>query len=77
MNIAVKVDAAEAAAEAYATPLAKLNPAKVERFRDDTIWPVFERLRAEDSRPLHARERVRTLLVGHQVERHHGGRHRP
>src|ERR1700730_13396433 len=51
MNIAVKVDAAQAAAEAYATPLAELNPAKVERFRDDTLWPVFERLRRED--PVH------------------------
>src|SRR5579863_5251608 len=47
MNIAVKVDAEKAAAEAYATPLAELNPARVERFRDDTLWPVFERLRAE------------------------------
>src|SRR5580700_6391113 len=52
MNIAVKVDAAaEAAAEAYATPLAEINPAKVERFQDDTIWPYFERLRRED--PVH------------------------
>jgi cytochrome P450 len=51
MNIAVKVGAAEAAAEAYATPLAELNPARAERFQADTIWPVFERLRAED--PVH------------------------
>ena len=52
MNIAVKPQAgADAAAEAYATPLAELNPGKVERFRDDTIWPVFERLRRED--PVH------------------------
>ena len=52
MNIAVKPQAgAGAAAEAYATPLSELNPAKVERFRDDTIWPVFERLRRED--PVH------------------------
>ena len=51
MNIATKVDAAEAAAEAYATPLAELNPARVDRFQNDTLWPVFERLRAED--PVH------------------------
>jgi cytochrome P450 len=51
MNVAVKVDADKGAAEAYATPLAELNPAKVERFKDDTLWPVFERLRAED--PVH------------------------
>ena len=51
MNIAVKIQAADAAAEIAATPLAKLNPAKVDRFFDDTIWPVFERLRRED--PVH------------------------
>ena len=51
MNIAVKVPAAETAAEVAATPLEKLNPAKVDRFYNDTIWPVFERLRRED--PVH------------------------
>jgi cytochrome P450 len=49
MNIAVKVPAA--AAEIAATPLEKLNPARAQRFYDDTIWPVFERLRRED--PVH------------------------
>jgi len=51
MNIAVKVQAAETAADIAATPLKKLNPAKVDRFYNDTIWPVFERLRRED--PVH------------------------
>ena len=51
MNIAVKVQPADTAAEIAATPLEKLNPAKVERFANDTIWPVFERLRRED--PVH------------------------
>jgi cytochrome P450 len=51
MNIAVKVDQSAAAAEAYAMPLAELNPAHAQRFQDDTIWPVFARLRAED--PVH------------------------
>jgi cytochrome P450 len=51
MNIAVKVEASEAAAEAYAIPLAEINPAKTERFQADTIWPYFERLRRED--PVH------------------------
>src|SRR5262245_65647199 len=32
-------------------PLAKLNPAKAERFKQDTVWPVFARLRRED--PVH------------------------
>ena len=51
MNIAINVEAAESAAEAYATPLAELNPARVDRFKQDTLWPVFERLRRED--PVH------------------------
>jgi cytochrome P450 len=51
MNIAVKITPADAAAEAAATPLEKLNPARVDRFSNDTIWPVFERLRRED--PVH------------------------
>jgi cytochrome P450 len=51
MNIAVKTPAGAESAEAYATPLAQLNPAQVDRFAADTIWPVFERLRRED--PVH------------------------
>ncbi len=51
MNIAVNGNAADAAAEVAATPLDELNPASVSRFDNDTIWPVFERLRRED--PVH------------------------
>jgi cytochrome P450 len=51
MNIAVKPEAAAKADEAYALPLAELNPARTDRFQADTIWPVFERLRRED--PVH------------------------
>ncbi|HWF00131.1 MAG TPA: cytochrome P450 [Caulobacteraceae bacterium] len=51
MNIAVKADAAVEADEAWTTPLAELNPARTDRFVDDKIWPVFERLRRED--PVH------------------------
>ena len=47
MNIAVKIEPDAAAAE----PLATINPAAVERFEADTLWPVFERLRRED--PVH------------------------
>ena len=53
MSIAVKAAAGEVA-EAYVTPLAELNPARPERFQNDTIWPVFERLRRED--PVHLTE---------------------
>ncbi len=42
---------AKARAEAYALPLAELNPARPEQFQNDTMWPYFERLRAED--PVH------------------------
>jgi cytochrome P450 len=42
---------AAARVEAYATPLGQIDPSLGERFRDDTIWPFFERLRRED--PVH------------------------
>jgi cytochrome P450 len=41
----------DARAEAYSLPLDQINPATPERFRDNTLWPFFERLRAED--PVH------------------------
>ena len=40
-----------ARAKAYSMPLEEINPADPELFRTDTIWPYFERLRAED--PVH------------------------
>ncbi len=51
MNIAVKPEAVSDADEAWTLPLAELNPARTDRFQNDTIWPVFERLRRED--PIH------------------------
>ena len=52
MNVIMKNSAAElAAAEINAMPLEQLNPAEMSRFQDNTIWPVFERLRRED--PVH------------------------
>ena len=52
MNIAVKAPtAADAAAEIAATPLDQMNPGRVDRFYNDSIWPMFERLRRED--PVH------------------------
>ncbi|HLZ85339.1 MAG TPA: cytochrome P450 [Caulobacteraceae bacterium] len=51
MNIAVRIDSHPEASEAEATPLADINPAKAERFKADTIWPYFARLRRED--PVH------------------------
>jgi cytochrome P450 len=41
----------EARARAYATPLDQFQPHAVEHFTSDTLWPWFERLRAED--PVH------------------------
>lgn len=38
-------------ADIASLPLAQLNPGHTQRFQDDTIWPVFERLRRED--PVH------------------------
>jgi len=42
---------AEARAEAYALPLDKLDPAQPALFQANAMWPIFERLRAED--PVH------------------------
>jgi cytochrome P450 len=50
MNIAVK-PAAVQDSDAYSSPLEKLNPGNADRFVTGAIWPVFERLRAED--PVH------------------------
>jgi cytochrome P450 len=41
----------EARARAYATPLEDFQPHAIEHFTSDTLWPWFERLRAED--PVH------------------------
>jgi len=38
-------------AEIYAQPLEALNPAQPDLFAADAIWPIFDRLRAED--PVH------------------------
>lgn len=45
-------DKREAARKAaYETPIEELHPARASLFRDDAIWPTFERLRRED--PVH------------------------
>jgi cytochrome P450 len=41
----------EARAKAYATPLDQFQVHEIEHFTSDTLWPWFERLRAED--PVH------------------------
>ena len=43
--------ASEARAKAFALPLQDINVADPELWRTDTVWPYFERLRAED--PVH------------------------
>src|ERR1700722_19065209 len=50
MNIAVK-PAGVQDSDAYSVPLEKLNPGNADRFQTGAVWPVFERLRAED--PVH------------------------
>ena len=42
---------AEARARIYAQPIEELDPAQPELFTQDAMWPIFERLRAED--PVH------------------------
>src|SRR5580658_2344486 len=43
--------AEEARAQAYATPLDAFQVHAIDHFTSDTLWPWFERLRAED--PVH------------------------
>jgi cytochrome P450 len=46
-----KMTAQEARARAYATPLEDFQVHAIDHFTSDTLWPWFERLRAED--PVH------------------------
>ena len=43
----------EARAKAYATPLENFQVHDIEHFTSDTLWPWFERLRAEEYRDCH------------------------
>ena len=63
----------EARAKAYATPLDQFQVHELEHFTSDTLWPWFERLRAEGPGALHRRQRVRPLLVDHPLRRHRSG----
>src|SRR5690606_38436709 len=45
---------AEARARAYDIPLKDLDPAQPDLFAQDAMWPMFDRLRAED--PVHLTE---------------------
>ena len=62
----IKADQAErlrvAREEAYSTPLKDFHPGAPRLFRDDTLWPWFERLRKE--------EPVRHLLLRCAAWRH-------
>ena len=51
MRDTATTQAEEARAKAYATPLEDFRPHAIEHFTSDTLWPWFERLRAED--PVH------------------------
>lgn len=51
MATALKIDGPDLRDDIEAMPLQQLNPARAQRFKDDTIWPVFARLRRED--PVH------------------------
>jgi cytochrome P450 len=51
MVLAHEARLAEARARAYATPLDEFQVDAIDHFTSDTLWPWFERLRAED--PVH------------------------
>jgi cytochrome P450 len=54
LNAAEAARAQSARDKAYSTPLKDFQVAEPELFRSDTLWPWFERLRAED--PVHLTE---------------------
>src|ERR1700754_1793857 len=48
LDLARRSEQSAAREKAYSTPIEDFNPGDPERFRDDTFWPFFERLRKED-----------------------------
>ena len=48
--------------EAYSTPLKDFHPGAPRLFRDDTLWPCFERLRKEE--PVHYCTKRRSSHTG-------------
>ncbi len=47
MDTVLQTDRSYSAAEAHSLPLAELDPGHPKLFQNDTLWPYFERLRAE------------------------------
>ena len=60
--------------QAYSLPLAEFDVSHPELFRTDSFWPYFDRLRQRRSRALLQGQPVRAVLVGDQIQRHHGHR---
>jgi len=75
MALAATIDRPEARAAAYALPLDKINVADPVLFQNDAIVALFRAAAARRPGALLRRARIRTLLVDHQIQRHHGGRH--
>ena len=59
---------------AQSIPLGDFDVSHPELFTTDSFWPYFDRLRRED--PVHycKDSHVRSVLVGNQIQRHHGHR---
>ena len=65
------------ASEAFSMPIDEIDVSKPRLFQEDTIGHYFARLRRDD--PVHFTENavLRPLLVGDQVQGHHGRGHQP
>ena len=64
--------------DAWTTPLDQLDPGNPARFQDDTMWPYLRAAAARCAGALqHHQPDVRPLLVGDEVQGHHGGRGEP
>ena len=74
INSAQTINQKAAREMAQSIPLEQFNPGDPELFRSDAFWPYFDRLRRED--PVHYCKDidVRAVLVGDQIQRHHGHR---
>ena len=58
-------------------PLEQIDLSEPELFRSDTVWPLLRAAAPRGPGPLSQGRPARAVLVGHQVQRHHGGRHQP
>ena len=63
--------------KAWSMPLEQIDVSKGYLFEQDIVGFYFERLRQRRPGPLRGQQALRSVLVGDQVQGHHGGRRQP